>query len=252
MVPGIEFEEDPRHIAATGLVALGAVLVVEARDEIGEGKTGADAGAEGRAKSGADDGGGEAFAGDVGHGHDLDAIGKTDDVDAVSADFEAGAVADGDRVAGDLGHVLGHETALNGAGGVEVLLDAGPGERAAIGSGDHQFGDMIAIFIVEGKTEAPVPRFGGHFTAGHARFCVQRTGQLELAHDDTQDGGEDFLKADGGVDLARSFEQRLETHDLLLQIESVHGWRGWHWCRHDYRSRAWGIWSFWRRGIGSL
>ena len=261
VVFGIEFEEDAGDVALACFGTFGAVLVVETRDEFGEGKAGADAGAKGGAEGGRDDSGGEALAGDVGYGHDLGAIGKRDDVDAVAADLVTGAVADGDGVAGDLGHVLRNEAALNGAGGVEILLDAGPGEAAfvvagvfdgngglegealeevffvngegaAVGSGDNDFGDAVAVFIVQGEAEAALPRLGRHCAAGHVRLGVEGAREFEFANDDAEDGGEDFFEADGGVDLAGSFEQGLEADDLLLEVEGIHGRRGWHWCRH--------------------
>ena len=54
----------------------------------------------------ADEGGGEAFAGDIDEGEDEAIVGEEYDVDVVALDFIAGGGADGEGVAGEVGAEL--------------------------------------------------------------------------------------------------------------------------------------------------
>jgi len=91
---------------------------------------GAERGAEGHASEG--EGEGEAFAGDIGENDHKAAIGEGDDVDVIATDFVTSGGRDGDGVAGEVREGLREEVALDGAGGVEIELDAFPFEGAFV------------------------------------------------------------------------------------------------------------------------
>ena len=83
---------------------------------------------------------------------------ERDDVDVVATDFVAGGGADGEGVAGEVGEGLGEEAALDGAGGVEIELDALPfeGTFVMLGVADGEGGlegeafEEVAFFEGEG------------------------------------------------------------------------------------------------------
>jgi hypothetical protein len=100
-------------------------MLVHAGGQLVEGHTGDGHGPEGRTEAAGPDGGGEAFAGNVGDGDKQTTVGLLDKVEVVSADFVAGYGAEGQRVAADGRELLRQERSLNGAGGVQILLYAG-------------------------------------------------------------------------------------------------------------------------------
>ncbi len=108
--------------------------------------------------------------------------GSSSEVEVVAAHLVAGDGAKGQRVAGDGGQLLGQKRALDVAGGVQILLDAGEldvalvvagvfkgdgglegealdevglvdGEFAAVGWGDEQLGHALAVAAVQGPGE---------------------------------------------------------------------------------------------------
>ena len=61
----------------------------------------------------------------------------------------------------------------------------------------------------------------GHFAVAEAGTGECGARHFKLADDDAQDGAEDGFFANGGVNLARGLEQRLQASYLLLQIDGL-------------------------------
>ena len=61
----------------------------------------------------------------------------------------------------------------------------------------------------------------GHFAVAEAGAGKRGARHLKLADDDAQDGAEHGFFANGGVNLARGLEQRLQARYLLLQIDGL-------------------------------
>ena len=144
-------------------------------------------GAESRAEAGGHHGRGQAFAGNVGDRDQEASVGLLNDIEVVAANLVTGDGAEGHRVAGDVGQLLRQQRALDIAGGVEILLHAGPlqvalvvagvfkgdgglqgqtldevgfvdGQFAAVGRGDDQLGHALAFAIlqqVDGESVVP-------------------------------------------------------------------------------------------------
>ena len=94
---GMEADEDGGEIAAAGLFALGPMVLVHARGEFVEGHPGDGHGAKGGTEAAGPDGGGEAFAGDVGYGDEKAAVGLRNEVEVVAANFVAGDGVEGEE-----------------------------------------------------------------------------------------------------------------------------------------------------------
>ena len=61
----------------------------------------------------------------------------------------------------------------------------------------------------------------GHFAVAEAGAGKGRARHFEFADDDAENGAEDGFFANGGVNLARGLEQRLQACYLLLQIDGL-------------------------------
>ena len=131
----VEPQEDGGDIAAAGLGAFVPVLLGQAPGELAQGKGLAGEGAKGGAEGGADESGREPLSGDVGDDHEVGAVGLGYDVEVVSADLVAGSGTRRYGVAGDGRHGLGQEALLDGAGGVEILGEAGVVQVALVVDG---------------------------------------------------------------------------------------------------------------------
>ena len=69
---------------------------------------------------------------------------------------------------------------------------------------------------------------GGDVAIGVGEVGEECAGEFELADDDLEDGLEDVVEGDGGVDGAGGFEEGLKARDLLLRVEGfvLVGWLG--------------------------
>jgi hypothetical protein len=101
------------------------MLLRQAPGKLPEGKGLAGEGAKGGAEGSADESGGEPFAGNVGDDHQMRSVGFGYYIEVVSTDLVAGSGTCRYGVAWDGRHGLWEEALLDGAGGIEILGEAG-------------------------------------------------------------------------------------------------------------------------------
>jgi hypothetical protein len=190
-----------------------------------------------------------AFAGDIGDEQVNRTGGGGDEVEQVAPDGVAGDGAHGERVAGDCGHLLRQERALDEAGVGEIGFETLPGDGALMevrvfdGDGSLDCEGFKEVELVEGEGavgwenddelvedgagfvakreggEEIGVRFSGGVAVGVRGVGEEGAGEFELADDDLEHGGEDAIERDGGVDEATGLEESLEADDLLLRDE---------------------------------
>ena len=86
-------------------------------------------------------------------------------------------------------------------------LERGGGVAGAIGPVGPVFGELAV------RGDAVVDFGGGGDEEGSVGF--------EFLGGDLEDGGENLGKFDGGVDLARGFEETLDAGELLLELDHI-------------------------------
>jgi hypothetical protein len=139
------------------------MLLRQAAGEFPEGEGLAGQSSKGRAEGGADKSGGESLTGNVSNYHQNRSIGFGDHIEVISADLVAGSGTRRDGVTGDGWHGLRQKALLDGAGGVEILGQAGVVEVALMVDGilDGDCGLEDQTFEEVAFVKAKWPSFRG-------------------------------------------------------------------------------------------